>query len=68
MPWLIHCPHMLHDLNEHRLMPGQCLPHYERISELTDVICRLFRAVPIIMLFLHARMANMARALLQRTI
>ena len=63
MPWLIHCPHVLHNL-----MPGQCLPRCERVSELTDVICRLFNAVPIMMLFLHARIANIARALEHRTI
>lgn len=34
----------------------------------TDVICRRLSGVPIMILILHARIANMARALEQRTI
>ena len=39
-----------------------------RTTTHTEVICRLLSAVPIMTLRLHARIANMARALEQRTI
>lgn len=47
--------------------------HYEQRASpsskrRTDVICRRLSGVPIMMLILHARIANMARALEQRTI
>lgn len=74
VPWLIHSTHVLYNLNDteeavYRQSPLCLNTSYEltRIVR-TDVICRRLRGVPIMILFLHARMANMARALEQRTI
>ena len=74
VPWLIHSTHVLYNLNDteeavYRQNP-LCLNTSCELTKIvrTDVICRRLRGVPIMILFLHARMANMARALEQRTI
>lgn len=66
VPGLVHTSHVPHDLGDGVGSVG--VLRWSRVASQTVVICWVVNDVPTMMLFLQARIANIARALLHRTI